>query len=151
MVRVSDLHPLALRCLGILSSSPPWSPTAPAQAGRPDRGMGIPWAWVRGLHGALSQVSPSSGHKGLSHHIGWGGAAWGGTGASAEATEDKIPKLEWKRLWAEWATQSNFGAELKRLANMTEGTKVPVTWRVYISLICEGQLLPFCAAEIWSN
>ena len=41
MVRVSDLHPLALRCLGILLSSPPWSPTAPAQAGRLDRGMGI--------------------------------------------------------------------------------------------------------------
>ena len=55
-VRVSDLHPLALRCLGILSSSPPWSLTAPAQAGRLDRGMEIPWAGVRGLHGALSPV-----------------------------------------------------------------------------------------------
>ena len=31
---------------------------------------------------------------------------------------------------------------------MIEGTKVPVTWRVYVSVICEGQLLPFCAAEI---
>ena len=30
--------------------------SAPAQAGRLDRGMEIPWAGVRGLHGALSPV-----------------------------------------------------------------------------------------------
>ena len=32
----------------------------------------------------------------------------------------RSPKLEWKLLWMEWATHSNLGARLKRLANLRQ-------------------------------
>ena len=51
----------------VLSSLVPHCPSPSWEAGQ---GNGDSWAGVRGLHDALSPVSPSSGHKGLSHHTG---------------------------------------------------------------------------------
>lgn len=151
-VRVSDPDPLALRCWGYCHSLLPGPPLPQPKLGG--------WTGEQGFVGQGSEDSlvpyPQSVlvpdtmkdfriilDEGELHQRAQG---WH---LLEEATDDKITEAGVKvTLDGMGNSQQPRGQTQEASKLTTEGTQVPVIWRMYVSLICESQLLPFCAAEI---